>query len=90
MNFILGLPNLVVRDEFLLATMVFQVLYHFYRPQRSCGKVMFLQLSVILFTGGSATSPLGRHPPRQTARGQTVRHPPAQGYHAGIQSTSGW
>ena len=24
----------------------------FYRPQRSCGKVMFLHLSVILFTGG--------------------------------------
>ena len=23
-----------------------------YRPQRSCGKVMFLHLSVILFTGG--------------------------------------
>ena len=26
---------------------------YFYRPQRSCGKVMFLHLSVILFTGGS-------------------------------------
>ena len=24
----------------------------YYRPQRSCGKVMFLHLSVILFTGG--------------------------------------
>ena len=24
----------------------------FYRPQRNCGKVMFLHLSVILFTGG--------------------------------------
>ena len=24
----------------------------FYRPQRSCGKVMFSQASVILFTGG--------------------------------------
>ena len=24
----------------------------FYRPQRSCGKVMFLHLSVILFTRG--------------------------------------
>ena len=24
----------------------------FYRPQRSCGKVMVLHLSVILFTGG--------------------------------------
>ena len=25
----------------------------FYRPQRTCGKVMFLHLCVILFTGGS-------------------------------------
>ena len=32
-----------------------------YRPQRSCGKVMFSQASVILFTGGMS----GR-PPRQT------------------------
>ena len=30
---------------------------HFYRPQRSCGKVMFLHLSVIL----SPDTPLGRH-----------------------------
>ena len=26
----------------------------YYRPQRSCGKVMFLHLSVILSTGGGA------------------------------------
>ena len=25
---------------------------YFYRPHRSCGKVMFLHVSVILFTGG--------------------------------------
>ena len=45
----------------------------YYRPQRSCGKVMFLHLSVILSTGGGgcipactwATTPLGRHPPPQ-------------------------
>ena len=40
-----------------------------YRPQRSCGKVMFLHLSVILFTGGgeflSGRPPLDRDPPRQ-------------------------
>ena len=39
-----------------------------YRPQRSCGKVMFLHLSVILFTGdGSADTPLppGGHPSSQ-------------------------
>ena len=34
----------------------------YYRPQRSCDKVMFLHLSVILFTRGSATHPPGRHP----------------------------
>ena len=32
----------------------------YYRPQRSCSKVMFLHLSVILSTGGVC------HPPRQT------------------------
>ena len=26
--------------------------WYYYRLQRSCGKVMFLHLSVILFTGG--------------------------------------
>ena len=39
-----------------------------YRPQRSCGKVKFLHLSVILFTGdGSAETPLppGGHPSSQ-------------------------
>ena len=47
---------------------------HFYRPQRSCGKVIFLHLSVILFTGGclgrhpllGRLSLLGRHPLKQT------------------------
>ena len=54
-----------------------------YRPQRSCGKVVFLHLSVILFTGScladapKQTPPLGRHPawadnsPRQTLPRQT-------------------
>ena len=44
----------------------------FYRPQRSCGKVMFLHLSLILSTGVVwQTSPGQTHPPRQTL-------PPAQ------------
>ena len=36
----------------------------FYRPQRSCGKVMFSQVSVILSAGGAylGSHPLGRHP----------------------------
>ena len=37
-----------------------------YRPQRSRGKVMFSQASVILFTGGYPSMYWGRHPPRQT------------------------
>ena len=46
--------------------------YCHYRPQHSCGKVMFLHLSVILFTGGVSAlmpagiqPPLGRHPSGQ-------------------------
>ena len=52
----------------------------FYRPQRSLGKVMFLQVSVILLTGGCASvhagihTPLSRHPPRSRPPGN--RHPP--------------
>ena len=34
---------------------------YYYHPQRSCGKVMFLHVSVTLFTGGS----LSGNPPRQ-------------------------
>ena len=37
--------------------------------RRSCGKVMFLHLSVILFTGGS----LSRTPPPHTVEERTVR-----------------
>ena len=58
-----------------------------YRQQLSCGKVMFLHISVILSTGGcikactGADTPLGQTPPGQippwadTPRGQT---PPGQ------------
>ena len=38
--------------------------FHFYRPQRSWAKVMFLQVCVILFTGGCLPQcMLGYHPP---------------------------
>ena len=50
-----------------------KVRWHFYRPQRSSGKVVFLHVSVILSGGVWQTPPpLGRHllrqtpPPRQT------------------------
>ena len=55
------------------------IFYANYRPQRSCGKAMFLQASVILFTGGGlypsmhwgrhpllGRHPIGQTPPRQT------------------------
>ena len=41
-----------------------------YRPQRSCGKVMFLHVSVILFTGGRG-SLSGRPPWTETPRQRT-------------------
>ena len=50
-----------VRNAGLTSKWVFLLFYRaprpsnevYYRPQRSCGKAMFLHLSVILFTGGS-------------------------------------
>ena len=58
----------------------------YYRPQRSWAKVMFLQASVILLTGGGCLPqcmlghPPSRHPPwKQTPPEQTPhpsRHPP--------------
>ena len=60
----------------------------YYRPQRSCGKVLFLHLSVILVTGGVCLSacwdthtPLGRHPKAGTPYWADI--PPADGYCSG-------
>ena len=53
--------------------------HSYYRPERSCGKVMFSQVSVSLLTGGGVSQhalgrhPLGRHPP---ARNPMEAHPP--------------
>ena len=60
---------------------------HNYRPQRSWGKVMFLHLSVILFSGGGCLPhlPLGRHPPGQTPPG---RHPLLADTHLPWEDTS--
>ena len=44
-----------------------------YRPQRSWSKVIFLHVSVILFTGGSVPLHAGIHPP-----GTRGRHPPRE------------
>ena len=47
----------------------------YYRPQRSWGKVIFSQASVILFTGGKY---LGRYPPDQVHPTGTRYTPPPQ------------
>ena len=54
----------------------------FYRPQQSFGKVMFLHLSVILFTeGGSACGPGGRHLRWEDNWDPLGRHPRADTPH---------
>ena len=76
----------------------------YYRPQRSCGKVMFLHLCVILFTGAVSATPPGQTPPwadtiplgRHLPVDTTQQTPPALVnfptflFQAGIRSTSGW
>ena len=59
-----------------LYIMVSRQLLLFYRPQRSCGKVMFSKASVILFTGGylADTFP-GQTPLQQTATASDGTHP---------------
>ena len=69
----------------------------YYRPQRSWGKVMFLHLSVILFTGEGGVwspgqtppgtdTPLGRHPPGQTLPCPWQTPPLGQTPHPGRQT----
>ena len=58
---------------------IFNVMYHsiYYRPQRSWGKVMFLHVSVILFTGGVSLSACSDTPPRsRTPLGADTTPPP--------------
>ena len=50
----------------------------YYRPQRSCGKVIFSQTSVILLTGGVCSGGVvSQHALRQTPP-QSRHHPPGQ------------
>ena len=57
-------PNWTVRVRMLDEPQCLLGTYNFYRPQRSWAKVMFLQTSVILSTGGSASVHTGMpHPP---------------------------
>ena len=56
---------------------LFTKVTHFYRPQRSWAKVMFLQASVILSTGGVVPDPVGVPGPEGGVPG---RHPPGTRY----------
>ena len=61
--------------------------FNYYRPQCSCGKIMFSQASVILFTGGVWQTPppdipLGRHPRTDT--------PPTRDGHCSGRYASYW
>ena len=49
--------------------------FNFYRPQRSCGKVIFSQASVILFTGGGClpSACWDTHPPSPRKHTHTHR-----------------
>ena len=75
MSTCIPIPQCPIHVHFHQCPSIRCVLYHrwtnCYRPQRSCSKVMFLHLTVILFTGGvSASGPRGQTPPRQTPPGQ--------------------
>ena len=73
-------------------------IWHFYHPQRSCGKVIFSQACVKNSVGGvSASVHAGIHPLGQTPPGQTHplgrHHPQAdtpQPVHAGIHTSACW
>ena len=70
--------NKTFRTKEVYATVVWLICTtsHFYRPQRSCGKVMFSEASVILFTGGGRHPSPGRHPALPSTCWD--RNPPAQ------------
>ena len=74
-------------DGFLVRSSAQRLRYNFYHPQRSCGKAMFLHMSVTLSRGVSASvhagiHPPGRHPPGQTPPEQTPpRQTPRPGRH---------
>ena len=61
---ILLLLLMLSQSSFCERPIIIAVHLRYYRPQRSSGKVMFSQPSVILFTGGCGRRPLGRHPHR--------------------------
>ena len=76
---ILSIKTLTTMLKHQLEQVVYFAYFTHYRPQRSCGKVMFSQASVILFTGGVCPSACwdthtpGRHPPRKhTTPGSTL------------------
>ena len=78
--------------EFILFVVYFFV-YYYYRPQRSWGKFIFSQASVILFRGGvyaSVPPPrLGNRPPPPVPGTPQYQAPPRSSACWEIRSTSG-
>ena len=68
-------PILPIIQPVTIDTMLNWTTGHFYRPQQSWGKVMFLHMSVILFMGGSAPLHAGIHPQDQRQAPRWSRHP---------------
>ena len=88
-----SLPCTMLHSQCNILNVTINSVSYFYCPQRSCGKVMFLHLSVILFTGGWvsgrhplldrhfpswADTPLGRHPLGQTPPPRADTNPPGR------------
>ena len=81
-------PMAIYKYRFTVLNCSFPTAY-FYRPQRSWGKVMFLQVCVILFTGGGVpdqvpprpgTPPRTRYPPGPGSPPPDQVHPPGTRY----------
>ena len=70
--FILHIAKLSVITSISIMFSFLKLTGNIYRPQQSCGKVIFLHLSVILSTGGSVI------PPRPRADTSPGRHLPGQ------------
>ena len=65
----------VISDQFGLQPIFRATGLFYYRPQRSSGKVMFLHLYVILFTGGGGVVWQTLHPSRHPLAGHPQRRP---------------
>ena len=71
--FVLQVEDLIY-NLYTVETLTLIVVHSYYRPQRSWGKVIFSQASVILFTGASASVHAGMPPGKETPHKETPLH----------------